>query len=137
MDLGGQRFAVDHLVEYVESATALGFEAVSANDHVVFGAPWLDGPTALAAVVACSGSAKLFTTVANPVVRGPVALAKVLAGLDVMSGGRVVAGLGPGSFSTDRLSNSESGWPSGRRRPCSRRSSRSAMRARSGCSSGR
>jgi alkanesulfonate monooxygenase SsuD/methylene tetrahydromethanopterin reductase-like flavin-dependent oxidoreductase (luciferase family) len=101
MDLGGQRFAVEHLVEYVETATALGFEAVSVNDHVVFGAPWLDGPTALAAVVSCSGSAKLFTTVANPVVRGPAALAKILAGLDLMSGGRVVAALGPGSSSRD------------------------------------
>ena len=104
MDLGGQRFAVDHLVSYVETATALGFEAVSANDHVVFGAPWLDGPTALAAVVSCSGNAKLFTTVANPVVRGPAALAKVLAGLDVMSGGRVVAALGPGSSDRDYAS---------------------------------
>lgn len=104
MDLGDQRFAVDHLVDYVETATALGFEAISANDHVVFGAPWLDGPTALAAVVSCSGNAKLFTTVANPVVRGPAPLAKVLAGLDVMSGGRVVAALGPGSSDRDYAS---------------------------------
>ena len=104
MDLGGQRFAIDHLVDYVETATALGFEAVSANDHVVFGAPWLDGPTALAAVVSCSGNARLFTTVANPVVRGPVVLTKVLAGLDVMSGGRVVAALGPGSSDRDYAS---------------------------------
>jgi len=104
MDLGGQRFAIDHLVDYVETATALGFEAVSANDHVVFGAPWLDGPTALAAVVSCSGNARLFTTVANPVVRGPVMLTKVLAGLDVMSGGRVVAALGPGSSDRDYAS---------------------------------
>ncbi len=104
LDFGGQRFAVDHLVEYVETATALGFDAVSANDHMVFGVPWLDGPTALAAVVSCSGSAGLFTTVANPVVRGPVALAKVLAGLDVMSGGRLVAALGPGSSDRDYAS---------------------------------
>jgi alkanesulfonate monooxygenase SsuD/methylene tetrahydromethanopterin reductase-like flavin-dependent oxidoreductase (luciferase family) len=101
MDLGDQRFGIDHLVDYVETATALGFEAVSANDHFVYAVPWLDGPTALAAVVASSGSAKLFTTVANPVVRGPAPLAKVLAGLDVMSGGRVVAGLGPGSSERD------------------------------------
>ena len=101
MDLGGQRFDVGHLVEYAETATALGFEAVSVNDHLVFDAPWLDGPGALAAVVSCTGSARLFTTVANPVVRGPAPLAKVLAGLDVMSRGRVVAGLGPGSSARD------------------------------------
>ena len=71
---------------------------------MVFSLPWLDGPSALAAVVSCSGDARLFTTVANPVVRGPVALAKVLAGLDVMSGGRVVAGLGPGSSPRDYAS---------------------------------
>ena len=104
MDFGGQRYDVDHLVEYVETATALGFEGISANDHMVSSVPWLDGPSALAAVVSCSGDARLFTTVANPVVRGPVALAKVLAGLDVMSGGRVVAGLGPGSSPRDYAS---------------------------------
>ncbi len=104
MDLGGQRLSIEHLVDYVESATALGFEAVSANDHVIFGAPWLDGPTALAAVVSCSGTARLFTTVANPVVRGPAPLAKTLAALDVMSGGRVVAALGPGSSEHDYAS---------------------------------
>ena len=97
MDLGDQRYAVDHLVKYVATATAGGFDAISVNDHFVFGAPWLDGLTALAAVVASSGDARLFTTVANPVVRGPAALAKFLAALDVMSAGRVVAGLGPGS----------------------------------------
>jgi len=101
MDFGRQRFDVEHLVEYVELATALGFDAIAVNDHMVFAVPWLDGPTALAAVVSCSGQAQLFTTVANPVVRGPAALAKVLAGLDVMSGGRVVAGLGPGSSERD------------------------------------
>jgi len=104
MDFGRQKFGVAHLVEYVETATALGFDAVSVNDHMVFGVPWLDGPTALASVVSCSGDAQLFTTVANPVVRGPVALAKVLAGLDVISGGRVVAGLGPGSSELDYAS---------------------------------
>jgi hypothetical protein len=66
--------------------------------------PWLDSLTALAAVVACSGDARLFTTVANPVVRGPVALAKVLGGLDIISGGRVVAALGPGSSDREHAS---------------------------------
>jgi alkanesulfonate monooxygenase SsuD/methylene tetrahydromethanopterin reductase-like flavin-dependent oxidoreductase (luciferase family) len=41
------------------------------------------------------------TTVALPAVRGPVALAKALSALDVMSGGRAVAGVGPGSSRLD------------------------------------
>jgi alkanesulfonate monooxygenase SsuD/methylene tetrahydromethanopterin reductase-like flavin-dependent oxidoreductase (luciferase family) len=104
MGLGGQRFDVDHLARYVETAVELGFEAVCANDHVVFGSPWLDGPTALSAVVSCSGNARLVTTVANPVVRGPAVLAKALAALDVLSSGRVVAGLAPGSSEGDYAS---------------------------------
>jgi alkanesulfonate monooxygenase SsuD/methylene tetrahydromethanopterin reductase-like flavin-dependent oxidoreductase (luciferase family) len=104
MGLGGQRFDVDYLVSYVETAVELGFEAVCANDHVVFASPWLDGPTALAAVVSCSGDARLVTTVANPVVRGPAVLAKALAALDILSGGRVVAGLAPGSSERDYAS---------------------------------
>ena len=104
MDFGGQRFDVDHLVEYVQTATGLGFDAVSVNDHLVFETPWLDGLTALAAVVPGSGDARLFTTVANPVVRGPAALAKALAALDQLSGGRVVAALGPGSSERDYAS---------------------------------
>jgi len=104
MDFGGQRFGVEQLEMYAETATALGFDALSVNDHMVFAVPWLDGPTALASVVSCSGDAQLFTTVVNPVVRGPVALAKTLAALDVLSGGRVVAGLGPGSSEGDYAS---------------------------------
>jgi alkanesulfonate monooxygenase SsuD/methylene tetrahydromethanopterin reductase-like flavin-dependent oxidoreductase (luciferase family) len=105
---------VRYLVHYVETATELGFDAVSANDHLLFGAPWLDGPTALAAVVACSADAQLFTTVANPVTRGPVALSKSLAALDVISGGRLVAGVGPGSSLRDHESAGvpfEEQWP--------------------------
>ena len=40
----------------------------------------------------------LMTTVALPVVRGPVPLAKSLATLDVLSGGRLIASVGPGSL---------------------------------------
>ena len=101
MDLGSPHWGVEALVEYVEQATSMGFEAVCANDHFVFDTPWLDGPSALAAVVASSSTARLITTVSNPVVRGPVALAKTLTGIDVMSGGRVIAGLGPGSSPRD------------------------------------
>src|ERR671918_274464 len=48
-----------------------------------------------------SGSMELATTVALVALRGPVPLAKALAALDVLSGGRVVAGVGAGSSERD------------------------------------
>ena len=43
----------------------------------------------------------LATTVAVPVLRGPAATAKILAAIDVLSGGRLVVGLDPGSAAPD------------------------------------
>ena len=95
----GQSFA--RLSGAVDAARESGFAAVSANDHFLFQTPWLDGATALAAVIDRSGSMELATTVANVALRGPVPLAKTLAALDVLSDGRVVAGVGPGSSEGD------------------------------------
>ncbi len=41
------------------------------------------------------------TSVALPVVRGPLATAKTLAAIDVLSGGRLIVGVGPGSSPLD------------------------------------
>src|SRR5215203_7390326 len=101
MDFGDQSFAVDRLVNYVQTATALGFDAIAANDHILFATPWLDGPTALAAVLDRSGAMDLATTVALVALRGPMPLAKTLAALDVLSEGRLIAGVGPGSSVRD------------------------------------
>ena len=43
----------------------------------------------------------LTTTVALPVVRGPVPLAKAVAAIDRLSAGRMVVGVGPGSSRLD------------------------------------
>ena len=74
---------------------------MAANDHLLFARAWLDGPTALAAVLEHSGAMELATTVALVSVRGPAVLAKALTALDVLSGGRVVAGVGPGSSGSE------------------------------------
>jgi len=95
----GQSFA--RLSGAVDAARVSGFAAVSANDHFLFQTPWLDGATALAAVIDRSGAMELATTVANVALRGPVPLAKTLAALDVLSDGRVIAGVGPGSSERD------------------------------------
>jgi alkanesulfonate monooxygenase SsuD/methylene tetrahydromethanopterin reductase-like flavin-dependent oxidoreductase (luciferase family) len=101
MDFGGNPFTLDHLVRYTETAARLGFRALSVNDHMVFSVPWLDGPTALAAVLGHSDAMTVATTVALPVIRGPVPLAKTLAAIDRLSGGRLVVAVGPGSSQQD------------------------------------
>ena len=101
ISLKGQRhWSLQGLLEYAEIAERLGFRTISANDHLIFPRPWLDGPTALAAVLASTGQMALATTVALPIVRRPVALAKSLAAIDLLSGGRLV-GVGPGSSARD------------------------------------
>ena len=86
---------------YTARAAELGYAWVCANDHLVWRRPWLDGPTALASVAAEASGLTLATTIALPVVRHPVVLAKAVASLAVLTGGRVVAGLGPGSSPAD------------------------------------
>ena len=92
---------LSRLKTYASAAADLGFRFLCANDHLRFSRPWLDGPTALAAVIAESGDLTLATTVSLPVLRGPVPLAKTLAAIDALSGGRVVVGVGPGSSAAD------------------------------------
>ena len=101
MEFGDEGLSLARLTRAVDAARECGLAAVSANDHFLFGTPWLDGPTALAAVLERSGSMELATTVALVSLRGPVQLAKAIAALDVLSEGRVIAGVGPGSSERD------------------------------------
>src|ERR1700704_6423612 len=101
MDFGGHPYTGAHLASFRSRAAALGFATLAANDHLVFASPWLDGPTALASVMHDSGSMTLATTVSLPVVRGPVQLAKAMAAIDLLSGGRAVVAVGPGSSPRD------------------------------------
>jgi alkanesulfonate monooxygenase SsuD/methylene tetrahydromethanopterin reductase-like flavin-dependent oxidoreductase (luciferase family) len=100
-DLGDGTPTVDGLRDYVRTARDLGYAAVSANDHLVWRRPWLDGPTALAAVAGDAGEMALATSIALPVVRHPVVVAKTLSSLAALTGSRVIGGLGPGSSQGD------------------------------------
>jgi len=101
MQFGDEPLSAQRIRSAVDAARDCGFAAVSANDHLVFQTPWLDGPAALASVIDRSGAMELATTVALAVVRGPVPLAKALAAIDVLSDGRLIAGVGPGSSAAD------------------------------------
>jgi alkanesulfonate monooxygenase SsuD/methylene tetrahydromethanopterin reductase-like flavin-dependent oxidoreductase (luciferase family) len=101
MQFRSEELSLTRLEEAVDAARDCGFAALSANDHFVFSTPWLDGPTALASMVERSGQMTLATTASLAVLRGPVALAKTLGALDVLSGGRLIATLAPGSSKRD------------------------------------
>ena len=101
IDFDGRGWRTGTLTSYAAAARQLGYGSIASNDHLVFQRPWLDGIVALASVVEASGDLQLATTVALPVVRGPAAVAKAAAALDIVSGGRVVLGVGPGSSAHD------------------------------------
>ena len=48
-------WSLRRLLERTEVAEGLGFQALAANDHLLFSSSWLDGPTALAALLARAG----------------------------------------------------------------------------------
>jgi alkanesulfonate monooxygenase SsuD/methylene tetrahydromethanopterin reductase-like flavin-dependent oxidoreductase (luciferase family) len=96
-----EALSLPRLEEAVDAARDCEFAAVAANDHFVFQTPWLDGPTALASMIERTGDMELATTVSLAALRGPVPLAKTLAALDILSEGRLIAAVGPGSSSRD------------------------------------
>jgi alkanesulfonate monooxygenase SsuD/methylene tetrahydromethanopterin reductase-like flavin-dependent oxidoreductase (luciferase family) len=101
MEFGEEGQSLARLRAAADAARDCGFAAVSANDHFVFSTPWLDGPTALAAVADRVAGMTVATTVSLVVLRGPVPAAKTLAALDVLTEGCLVAGIGPGSSKRD------------------------------------
>ena len=100
-DLGQGLLGGGDLRVYTATAAGLGFDMVSANDHLVWRRPWLDGLMSLASVAGSAGDMTLATSVALPAVRHPVVLAKAITSLAVLSESPVVAGLGPGSSAAD------------------------------------
>jgi alkanesulfonate monooxygenase SsuD/methylene tetrahydromethanopterin reductase-like flavin-dependent oxidoreductase (luciferase family) len=101
IDFDGQGWPSRSLTAYAGTARRLGYQWLTVNDHLVFQRPWLDGIVALASVIEASGDMRLATTVALPVVRGAAAVAKAAGALDILSGGRLVLGVGPGSSARD------------------------------------
>ena len=100
VDFGLHKFSLDWLSVYVRTARDLGFKAVLANDHLIYSRPWLDAPTALAAVLADSGNMTIGIALLA-IVRGPVPMAKALAAIDILSNGRLFVAVVPGSSARD------------------------------------
>ena len=100
-DLGDGQPTGEELRTYTRTARDLGYTTLAANDHLVWGKPWLDGPTTLASVLSAAGDMTLATSITLPVVRHPVVVAKMLTTLASLAQGPVVGGLGPGSSRAD------------------------------------
>ncbi len=101
MSLNAEPFTFERLRAMATESERLGFKVITANDHFVFSRPWLDGLVSLSSIIGSTKDIGLATTVTLPVIRGPVALAKALAAIDLLSGGRLTVGVGPGSSELD------------------------------------
>lgn len=101
------RAAVDLAVE----AEALGYDSVWANDSIL--TPRIEALTVLTAAAARTERVTIGTATLMPVTRRPVNAAHSLASLDVLSGGRLVVGVGagfPGRFGRPLHRWSEVPW---------------------------
>src|SRR4029453_9210523 len=77
-------------------AEALGFDSVWIGDHVAFHTPTLDSLAALSYVAALTQRVRIGPGVYLLALRHPTIAARQVGSLDVISGGRVVFGVGVG-----------------------------------------
>ncbi|GIW46681.1 MAG: hypothetical protein KatS3mg078_0558 [Deltaproteobacteria bacterium] len=92
------------VVKIATSAEKLGFDSLWVSDHIViptshhngFGEEFFEPLTTLAYLVGCTQRIKLGTSVIVLPYRNPFFLAKMVSTLDVLSGGRVILGVGTG-----------------------------------------
>jgi alkanesulfonate monooxygenase SsuD/methylene tetrahydromethanopterin reductase-like flavin-dependent oxidoreductase (luciferase family) len=91
--MAGSRPDPGPVLALAEHAEALGFSSVWVGDSIL-ARPRLDALTTLAAVAARTREVALGTAVLLPALRHPVVLANEVANLDLLSGGRVLLGVG-------------------------------------------
>jgi probable F420-dependent oxidoreductase len=86
----GEQFDLARRVE------ALGFDSVWCGDHVSFNLPLYESMTLLASYASITERIRLGSAVYLLALRPPAVAAKVTATLDVLSGGRLIFGVGVG-----------------------------------------
>jgi alkanesulfonate monooxygenase SsuD/methylene tetrahydromethanopterin reductase-like flavin-dependent oxidoreductase (luciferase family) len=91
----------EQIISLAQYAETLGYNSLSINDHIVFHTSWLDAISTLSAVAASTRHILVGTSILNIVVRNPIVCAKALAAIDILSSGRLFAGVGPGSYRGD------------------------------------
>lgn len=89
------------LRDYVQRCEELGFDCCWVIDHylktpMIYAVSWLDPLVTLAFVAGCTKTIKIGTAILVLPFRHPVMLAKEIASLDFLSGGRFIYGVGGG-----------------------------------------
>jgi len=87
----------DGVIRLARAYEAGGFDSVWAGDHISFYVPILESMTVLSFVAGATERVQLGSSVYLLPLRHPTTTAKVVSTLDVLSGGRVVLGLGVGA----------------------------------------
>jgi alkanesulfonate monooxygenase SsuD/methylene tetrahydromethanopterin reductase-like flavin-dependent oxidoreductase (luciferase family) len=85
------------VLQLAKLADVVGLDLVTFQDHP-YQARFLDTWTLLSVVAAQTSVVRVAPNVANLPLRQPVVLARSVASLDILSGGRVELGLGAGAF---------------------------------------
>ena len=94
--VAGGRADTELIRAFAVRAEQLGYHDLWLTDNVLGGRPHLEPVTLLAYAAACTERIRLGVSVIILNQRNPVALAKALASLDQLSGGRLTVGLGLG-----------------------------------------
>lgn len=97
----GEPISREQMISFAQKAEEIGYDSLSVNDHIVFRTGWIDAISTLSAIAAVTNRIKIGTSILNVVVRNPVICAKALSSIDIISEGRLFAGLGPGSSKGD------------------------------------
>jgi F420-dependent oxidoreductase-like protein len=112
---GGAAETRTRLRAIATAAEAAGFSSIWVMDHFrqipMFGPAWqdmLESYTTLAFLAGVTERVRLGTLVTGVTYRNPAHLGKIVATLDVVSGGRAVCGLGLGWFAEEHAAY---GWP--------------------------
>jgi len=84
------------LIELARKAEAVGFDSVQVGDHIQWHAPILEATALMATFAAVTERVRIASDVIILPLRDPVLIAKTIASLDVLSGGRVIFGIGVG-----------------------------------------
>jgi probable F420-dependent oxidoreductase len=88
--------AIREMMTNVRRAEQLGFDSIWSGDHIIMHSPIMDVMTVLASFAAITERVKLGTAVYLMPLRHPVAIAKQVASLDLLSEGRFIFGVGVG-----------------------------------------